>query len=261
MIDDFINKTFYGDCLDIMPTIPEKSIDLIICDLPYGTTKCLWDIIIPFDHLWKNYNRIAKNKTAIILFGNEPFSSLLRLSNLKIYKQDLYWQKERPVNILQLKRRFGKTIENIIIFYKNQCTYNPQKYKASKYIHNRIGNGRLGNLIDEQNKKAFDYKDTGWRYPKDVLYFNRDSTGKGNNTHPTKKPLALVEYLIKTYSNEEDIVLDNCAGSGTTGEACIKLKRKYILIEKEKQFYDIIIKRLSNIKAIEQNLFLEKDMQ
>jgi len=239
------NTIIHGDCLEVMKTIEDKSIDMILCDLPYGTTACKWDTIIPFEPLWEQYKRIIKDNGAIVLTGNEPFSSYLRLSNLSMYKYDLFWQKERPVNILQLRRRFGKTVENIMVFYNKQCVYNPQKYKASKYVHNRVGNGKLGNLIDSKNKKAFDYIDDGTRYPKDVLYFARDSIGRGKNIHPTQKPVALFEYLIKTYTNEGDTILDNCAGSGTTGAACKNLNRNYILIEKEQEYIDIINKRLN----------------
>ena len=233
-----------GDCLEVMKDIPDKSIDMILCDLPYGTTACKWDNIIPFEPLWEQYNRIIKDNGAIVLFGSEPFSSYLRLSNLKNYKYDVYWQKERPVNILQLKRRFGKTIETISIFYKKQCIYNPEKYKTDKYVYNRIGNGKLGKLIDNSNKKAFDYKDDGTRYPKDVLCFNRDNVGKGKNIHPTQKPIALLEYLIKTYTNENETVLDNCMGSGSTGVACKNLNRNFIGIELSQEYYDIAKERI-----------------
>lgn len=143
-----------GNCLEIMKEISDNSIDCIICDLPYGTTKCNWDVIIPFDELWKEYNRIIKNNGAIILFGQEPFSSLLRLSNLENYKYDIYWEKERLTNINQVKRRVGKTVETISVFYKSQCTYNPQMITyTGKPRTNKVKNGKLGKLTDESEKK------------------------------------------------------------------------------------------------------------
>ena len=210
-----IDKIYNEDCLAGMQKIDDKSVDCIICDLPYGTTKCSWDIIIPFDKLWEQYNRIIKDNGAIILFGQEPFSSLLRISNLKDYRYDIYWQKERLTNIMQVKRRVGKDVETISIFYKNQCTYNPQmvKYDGPKR-GNKVKNGKLGKLVDDNNdKKVFEYNDTGFRYPTQVWKFKRDILT--SNIHPTQKPIALYEELIKTYSNPGDLLLDNCSGSGT----------------------------------------------
>ena len=234
-----------GDCLIEMNKIPDKSIDLILCDLPYGTTKCAWDILIPFDDLWKQYNRIIKDNGAILLFGIEPFSSFLRLSNLNDYKYDLYWKKERPTNIFQLKKRAGKVIETISDFYKNQPTYNPQmiEYKGKKRT-NKIKNGKLGSLIDSSNKKPKEYKDNGFRYPNQVLEFKRDILT--SNLHPTQKPVDLLEYLIKTYSNESDVVLDNCMGSGSTAIACINTNREFIGVEKDENFFNIAQERIIN---------------
>ena len=192
-----IDKIYNEDCLIGMQKIDDNSIDCIICDLPYGTTKCAWDIIIPFDKLWEQYNRIIKDNGAIILFGQEPFSSLLRISNLKDYRYDIYWQKERLTNIMQVKRRVGKDVETISIFYKNQCTYNPQmiKYDGPKR-GNKVKNGKLGKLVDDNNdKKVFEYNDTGFRYPTQVWKFKRDILT--SNIHPTQKPIKLYEELIK----------------------------------------------------------------
>lgn len=238
---------FYNDdCLQAMKLIPDKSVDLIICDLPYGTTKCPWDIIIPFEELWKEYNRIIKDTTPIILFGQEPFSSFLRLSNLKYFKYDIYWQKERVTNIFQVKRRAGKDIEVISLFYKKQCTYNPQMtlYDGPPRV-NKIKNGKLGKLVDDNfDKKPTEYVDKGLRYPTQLWKFKRDILT--SNLHPTQKPLALIMELIKTFSNEGDLVLDNCMGSGTTGVACKKLNRDFIGIEKDKEYFDIAVKRIEN---------------
>ena len=233
-----------GNCLEIMKEISDNSIDCIICDLPYGTTKCNWDVIIPFDELWKEYNRIIKNNGAIILFGQEPFSSLLRLSNLENYKYDIYWEKERLTNINQVKRRVGKTVETISVFYKSQCTYNPQMITyTGKPRTNKVKNGKLGKLTDESEKKVIEYNDNGLRYPTQVWKFQRDCLT--SNLHPTQKPLALLEELVKTYSNDGDLILDNCMGSGTTGMACKNLNRNFIGIELNKEYFEIAKKRIN----------------
>ena len=243
-----IDKIYNEDCLTGMQKIDDKSIDCIICDLPYGTTKCSWDIIIPFDKLWEQYNRIIKDNGAIILFGQEPFSSLLRVSNLKDYRYDIYWQKERLTNIMQVKRRVGKDVETISIFYKNQCTYNPQmvKYDGPKR-GNKVKNGKLGKLVDDNNdKKVFEYNDTGFRYPTQVWKFKRDILT--SNIHPTQKPIALYEELIKTYSNPGDLLLDNCSGSGTIAIAALNTGRHFIGFETNENYYSESLKRIDNYK-------------
>ena len=240
-----IDKIYNEDCLIGMQKIDDNSIDCIICDLPYGTTKCSWDIIIPFDELWEQYNRIIKDNGAIILFGQEPFSSLLRISNLKDYRYDIYWQKERLTNIMQVKRRVGKDVETISIFYKNQCTYNPQmiKYDGPKR-GNKVKNGKLGKLVDDNNdKKVFEYNDTGFRYPTQVWKFKRDILT--SNIHPTQKPIKLYEELIKTYSNVNDLILDNCSGSGTIAIAALNTNRHFIGFEMDEHYYNESIKRLN----------------
>ena len=243
-----IDKIYNEGCLTGMQKIDDKSIDCIICDLPYGTTKCSWDIIIPFDKLWEQYNRIIKDNGAIILFGQEPFSSLLRVSNLKDYRYDIYWQKERLTNIMQVKRRVGKDVETISIFYKNQCTYNPQmvKYDGPKR-GNKVKNGKLGKLVDDNNdKKVFEYNDTGFRYPTQVWKFKRDILT--SNIHPTQKPIALYEELIKTYSNPGDLLLDNCSGSGTIAIAALNTGRHFIGFETNVNYYNESLKRIDNYK-------------
>ena len=236
-------ELYNADCLEIMKEIENKSIDCIICDLPYGTTSCSWDIIIPFDKLWEQYNRIIKDNGAIILFGQEPFSSLVRCSNLKDYKYDIYWEKERLTNINQVKKRVGKTIETISIFYKKQCTYNPQMIKYDGPLRsNKVKNGTLGKLTDTNEKKVFEYHDTGYRYPTQVWRFKRDCLK--SNLHPTQKPLALVEELVKTFTNEGDLVLDNTMGSGTTGLACKNLSRNFIGIEMNEEYFKIAKERI-----------------
>ena len=231
-----------SDCLESMKNIKDKSIDMILCDLPYGTTNCKWDIIIPFEPLWEQYNRIIKDCGVVVLFGSEPFSSYLRMSNIKDYKYDLIWQKEKPTNFFQLKRRFGKVTEYIHVFYKKQCTYNPQMVKHDgkpvknkpKANHNSVVSGIGGKITA--------YNDNGYRYPIDILQFRRVKLNK--YLHPTQKPVELLEYLIKTYTNENETVLDNCMGSGSTCIACINTGRKFIGIEKDGNYYEIAKKRI-----------------
>lgn len=238
-------KLLKGDCLELMKNIPNKSIDMILCDLPYGTTKCSWDVIIPFEQMWEQYNRIIKDNGAIVLFGQEPFSTLLRMSNFNDYKYDIYWEKERLTNINQVKRRVGKTIENISVFYKKQCTYNPQMIKYDgKPRSNKVKDGKLGTLTDQQEKKVIEYVDTGWRYPTQVWRFQRDCLK--SNLHPTQKPLLLIEELIKTFTNENDLVLDNCMGSGTTGVACVNTNRNFIGMELDENYFNIAKERIEN---------------
>lgn len=233
---------FNDDCLNAMKSIADNSVDMVLCDLPYGTTKCPWDVVIPFEDLWKEYNRVCKPNAAIVLFGQEPFSSMLRMSNLKDYKYDLYWEKEAPTNVLQLKKRFGKNIETISIFYKKQCTYNPQKYKhEGKLVKNTV-KGKFGKLSSDNQIKPTEYIDDGTRYPKQVLRFNR--VDKHHIVHPTQKPVELLEYLIKSFTNEGDTVLDNCMGSGSTGIACKNLNRNFIGIEKELTYFEIAKERI-----------------
>ena len=233
-----------GDCLELLKEIPDKSIDMILCDLPYGTTSCKWDVVIPFEPLWKQYKRIIKDNGAIALFGQEPFSSFLRLSNVDNYKYDIYWEKERLTNINQVKKRVGKTIETISVFYKKQCTYNPQMVKYDgKPRTNKVKNGKMGTLTDQQKKKVFEYNDTGWRYPTQVWKFQRDCLT--SNLHPTQKPIALLGELIKTFTNEGETVLDNCMGSGSTGVACINTNRNFIGYELNEKYFEIAEKRIN----------------
>ena len=218
-------------------------VDAVITDPPYGTTSCYWDNVIPFEDMWQCLNQISLETTPKILFGNEPFSSLLRMSNIKQYKYDIYWQKERATNIFQLRKRPGKVIENIMVFYKKQCYYDPQMtvYKGPER-KNKIRDGKIGALMDSSGKKPFEYKDKGFRYPLQIINFQRDILT--SNLHPTQKPLALMEYLIKTYTKEGDTVLDFAMGSGTTGRACKNLNRNFIGIEINKEYFEIAKERI-----------------
>jgi site-specific DNA-methyltransferase (adenine-specific) len=242
-------ELYQGDCLEIMKQIPDKSIDMILCDLPYGTTACAWDIVIPFDKLWDQYKRIIKPNGTIALFGQEPFSSYLRLSNLNWYKYDIYWEKERLTNIHQVKKRVGKTVETISIFYDKQPIYNPQMMKhEGKSVTNKVKDGRLGRLTDSQAKKVREYKDTGWRYPTQVWKYQRDCLN--NNLHPTQKPIALLENLIRTFTNEANTVLDNCMGSGSTGIAAKALGRNFVGIELDENYFHIAKERIESDEVL-----------
>ena len=213
-----------------MKNIPDGSIDAIITDPPYGTTACKWDSVIDFELMWEQLNRIIKPNGAIVLFGSEPFSSALRMSNIKNYKYDWIWEKERLTNIAQVKKRAGKTTENIMVFYSKQCLYNPQMITYfGKKRTNKVKNGKMGKLTDTGNKKVKEYKDNGLRYPTQILKFQRDILK--SNLHTTQKPVSLMEYLIKTYTLENETVLDFTMGSGSTGVACKNLNRKFIGME------------------------------
>jgi DNA modification methylase len=242
-------KLLHGDCLELMKDIPDKSIDMILCDLPYGTTACKWDVVIPFEPLWKEYKRIIKDRGCIALFGSEPFSSHLRMSNIKNYKYDLYWVKEKPVNFFQLKRRFGKLTENICIFYDKQPTYNAQKEKhLGKKVTNRPSkNAKFKNEITGlSNSTMKPYNDDGTRFPCDILKFNRVSVGK--SLHITEKPVDLLSYLINTFTNRNETVLDNCMGSGSTGVACMNTNRNFIGIEKDDKYFEIAKNRIEKVQ-------------
>ena len=232
-----------GDCLEKMKDIPDRSIDMILCDLPYGTTACKWDVVIPFAPLWEQYKRIIQDHGAIVLFGSEPFSSFLRCSNLQMYKYDLYWKKEKPTNFFQLKKRFGKSTENILVFYQKQPTYNPQKVKHEGKLVTNKPKGNHNSIVAGINKKVLPYADDGTRYPNDILEFRREVLG--TTMHPTQKPVALLEYLVKTYTLEGETVLDNTMGSGSTGITCENLNRNFIGIELDPDYFKIAEKRIN----------------
>ena len=231
-----------GNCLELMKNISDKSVDLILCDLPYGTTACKWDTIIPFDKLLEQYNRIIKDNGAIILTAAQPFTSALIMSNIKNFRYCWYWEKDYGVGFMNAKKMPLKKIEDICIFYKKLPVYNPQGLKRiDKKItmKKRTATSVFGNMgVNKNHNKEYIQEFTN--YPDNLLRFK---TEKG--LHPTQKPVALFEYLIKTYTNEGDLVLDNCAGSGTTGVACKNLKRNFILMELEEEYCKIARTRLS----------------
>ena len=238
---------YNGNCIDIMQQLIKENVkvDAIITDIPYGTTACAWDNVIPFEDMWNCIFGLRKDSTPIVLFGNEPFSSYLRVSNIKEFRYDIYWQKERATNIFQLKKRPAKVIETISVFYKEQPTYNPQmtQYDGPKRT-NKVKDGKLDILVDSQNRKPFEYEDKGIRYPLQVVQFKRDILT--SNLHPTQKPLSLMEYLVKTFTNEGDTVLDFTMGSGTTGVACKNLNRNFIGIELDNNYFEIAKNRIEN---------------
>jgi site-specific DNA-methyltransferase (adenine-specific) len=228
-----------------MKDIPDKSVDMIFCDLPYGTTQCRWDITIPFEPLWEQYNRIAKDNAAIVLFGTQPFTSLLVCSNLKMFKYEWIYEKTQPSGHLNAKRMPMRYHENICVFYKKQPTYNPiktygHKRKVSKgqiVTKEEVGNGCYG-----AQEKGANYDSTE-RYPKSVQVFS-NGLMKQKSIHPTAKPVELCEYMIKTYTNENDIVLDNCMGSGSCGVAALNVNRRFIGIELDEDYFRIAAKRI-----------------
>ena len=228
---------WHGDCLELMKNIPDGSVDLVLTDPPYGTTDCKWDSIIPFEPMWEQLNRIIKPNGAICLFGSEPFSSALRMSNLKSYRYDWVWEKGKATLFTQCKKRPLNANENISIFYKSQPTYNPQMsvgapYKARKKIK-QSDEWVFGVVRNDNN---------GMRYPRTVIKFK--SGDRDGKLHPTQKPVALLEYLIRTYTNEGETVLDFTMGSGSTGVACVNTGRKFIGIELGKGYFEIAKERI-----------------
>ena len=244
--EDFINKIICGDCLEVMPDIPDKSIDMILCDLPYGDVFSKWDL--PLDLLWRQYSRIIKDNRAVVLIATQPFCSVLVMGNLEWFKYNWVWDKVRGVGHLKAKKQPMMATEDILIFGRGFVQYNPQmriRDKPRKSQNTGVTKYYKGTGI------PFEGKILNERYPINLIQFSKSSQND-LILHPNQKPVALFEYLILTYTNESDLVLDNCAGSGTTGVACKNLKRNYILIEKEEKYCEIAENRL---KAIPESLF------
>lgn len=233
-----IVELWQGDCLELMKNIPDGSVDLVLTDPPYGTTACKWDSVIPFEPLWEQYNRIIKGNGAIVLFGSEPFSTALRYSNLKMYRYDWVWNKKISGNPFIAKYQPLKIFENIMVFSKKTAAYYPQMRKGKM---RKKGGGK---------SKLFDVKCTeatnDLYYPTAILEFS--NSGR-KQQHPTQKPVALLEYLVKTYTNEGELVLDNCMGSGSTGVACVNTNRRFIGIELDEGYFDIAKKRIEEAYA------------
>lgn len=242
-----MNELIKGDCLEVMARIPDKSIDMILTDLPYGTISCSWDNIIPFDELWKEYERIITDKGSIVLTASGQFTHKAITSNLPLYKYKWIWVKTRKGNFINAKNRPMTQFEEVLVFSKGntangskiKMNYFPQGLEVCNEIH-KDGKNKFGSMVGKRasHKKETLVEVTG--YPTDVLYFDSE----GDIKHPTQKPVPLFEYLIKTYTNEGDLVLDNCAGSGTTGIACINTNRNYILIEKDETYFELLKKRI-----------------
>ena len=228
---------FNDDCLKILPAIPSQSIDAVICDPPYGTTACKWDSVIPFEPMWEQLKRIIKPNGAIVLFGAQPFTSALIMSNVKMFKYEWVWEKTKPTGFLNAKKQPLRETENISVFYSQQCIYNPLGVTDTHKMVSRTNRGNYG-------KCSKTTLQTQTNYPRNILRFQTI-----DGFHPTQKPVALLEYLIKTYTNEGDIVLDFTMGSGTTGVAAVKLKRNFIGIELNQEYFQIAQGR---IKAAEE---------
>lgn len=240
-------ELYNGDCLEVMKIIPDGSVDMILCDLPYGTTQCKWDVIIPFDLLWMQYNRVLKKDGACVLFCAQPFTSVLVASNIRDFKYDWCWKKPKGTGHLNAKKQPMRDKEDIVVFYREQCTYNPQmiagdpyKAKPGKSKTNHDGQDCYGQYKDVREDNE------GFRYPKQCLEFGIVERDK---LHPTQKPVDILEWMINTYSNTGQTVLDNTMGSGSTGVACARTGRKFIGIEwspepPHDRYFNVAIKRL-----------------
>lgn len=244
------SKIIQGDCLEKMKLIPDGSIDMILADLPYGTTACKWDTIIPFEPLWGQYKRVIKKDGAIVLTASQPFTSALVMSNSKMFKYEWIWHKNKVTDIFNANNAPLKAHENILVFANNR------KYTFNKQMEDRSENSHTKGYVESKGKGIYEGVSNSSKAvlkgsksnPKSVQYIEHlHWTSSEKTGHPTQKPVALFEYLIKTYTNEGDIVLDNVAGSGTTGEACINLNRDFILIEKEPNYYEVIKERVGKI--------------
>ena len=243
-----INQIIQGDCLEVMHDIPDKSVDMILCDLPYGTTVCKWDTVIPFEPLWEQYERVIKDNGAIVLTASQPFTSALVMSNPKMFKYDWCWKKSKVTGVLNAKRQPLRTKEDIVVFSKKTHTYNPQgvtqcKKKTGTGVSRNGIQGEATGKITQTATGKYIQKQTD--YPRNVL----EIPSEGKTVHPTQKPVALFEYLIRTYTNEGELVLDNCIGSGTTAIAAINTGRNFIGIEKDAGYCEIARKRVENWRA------------
>ncbi len=221
----------HGDCLDLMASIPDASVDMILCDLPYGTTACKWDTVIPFEPLWTQYRRVAKRNAAIVLTASQPFTTSLIASNMREFRYCWVWEKQQPTGFLDARRKPLKAHEDVCVFYAEAPVYNPQgliPVVVKNSRKNKAGNGVYGAV------ESGDYTQTEGNFPRSVLRIPRVTHGQ---VHPTQKPVALMEYLIRTYTKEGETVMDNCMGSGTTGVACDNTGRNFIGIERDDKYF------------------------
>ena len=227
-----------GDCLDILPTLADNSVDMVLVDLPYGTTACKWDSIIPLNKLWEQYHRICKKNGAMVFTAAQPFTTILAASNIENFRYEWIWEKPQGTNPMNAKVMPLKSHENILVFYRTKPTYNPQMWYSTPYSGFSSETSKIGEVYGKAQSKHRDNPD-GSRYPKTILKFKQE---KG--LHPTQKPVELMEYLIKTYTNEGDTVLDNTMGSGSTGVAAVRCKRNFIGIEMDSEYYQVAEKRI-----------------
>lgn len=240
------NKILKGDCLELMKDIPDASIDMILCDLPYGTTACKWDTIIPFDKLWEQYKRIIKDNGAIVLTASQPFTSALIMSNPKLFKYSWIYQKSKATNFLNAKKNPLKYHEDVLIFGNGNVTYKPQMVIGKPYKKTHRNDNKEDCAYGKSTRKNGDiFINHGVRYPSSIIPKISNPSGRGQ-LHPTQKPTELMEYLIKTYTNENETVLDNCAGSFTTAIACINTNRNYICMEQDDKYFEIGKQRIEN---------------
>lgn len=237
--NDNMSNLLLGDCLELLPTIEENSVDMILTDLPYGTTACKWDSIIPLDEMWRQFNRVCKEDGAMVFTAQQPFTTTLAASNLNNLRYEWIWEKSQGTNPMNAKIMPLKSHENILVFYRKKPIYNPQMEKGTPYGGFSSDTAKIGEVYGSAKSKHRDNPE-GTRYPKTIL---RHKQEKG--FHPTQKPVTLMEYMIKTYTNEGDTVLDATMGSGTTGVACVNTDRKFIGIEMDQEYYDIAMGRMN----------------
>jgi len=250
-----------GDCLELMKDIPNGSIDMILCDLPYGTTDCKWDVILPFDKLWEQYERIIKVGCPIVLFGSQPFTTMLIYSNINLFKYALVWSKKMTSGFANAKYQPMKAHEDILVFGKGKVTYNPQMTERDEKELKRLSHKSVVTTKSEHRAVkgiSGNRYDNKLKYPNSIINIPAVMNNSPEKvSHPTQKSIGIIEYLIKTYTNEGNLVLDNTAGSGTTAIACLNTNRQFIVMEKEQKYYDIILKRVAdfNKKFETQTLF------
>jgi len=235
-----------GDCLELLPTIADNSVDLLLVDLPYGTTACKWDSIIPLDKLWEQYNRICKESAAMVFTAAQPFTTILAASNIQNLKYEWIWEKPQGTNPMNAKVMPLKSHENILVFYRKKPIYNPQMWYSTPYSGFKSDTAKIGEVYGQAQSKHRDNPE-GSRYPKTVLKFKQE---KG--LHPTQKPVELMEYLIKTYTNPGNTVLDNTMGSGSTGVAAVQCGRKFIGIEMDSEYYKLAKQRIESTVPVQE---------